>query len=150
MALTPTARTLVWLRGKGIEAAVVERWIPQTRRRLDLFGFIDLIAIDGGTTWGVQATSTGNVQSRITKIIEHPNTPLWLAGPRRILVIGWRSYKRRVDRASWRPTIYEVGAAPSEGQAEEEARPIQVIGGIGATEGERYGTLSDLWSAEFR
>ena len=48
------------LRDAGWRAQVVEKWIPHTRQRLDLFGCIDIIAIKGDITLGVQTTSASN------------------------------------------------------------------------------------------
>lgn len=42
MADTPTARTLRYLRAQGYAADVTERWIPQARKRRDLWGFCDV------------------------------------------------------------------------------------------------------------
>lgn len=66
--MTPTARTLALLRKEGWLAWVVEKWIPQTRQRSDLFTFIDVLAIKGDKTLGVQSTSGSNVSSRVKKI----------------------------------------------------------------------------------
>lgn len=87
---SPTSRSLDHLRKQGYLAQVVEKWIPQVKRRVDLFGFGDVIAIREGEVLLVQATSGDNVASRVTKIAEHENVgPVRKAGIR-IVVHGWR------------------------------------------------------------
>jgi hypothetical protein len=107
---TPTSRTLEALRKQGYEVAVVEKWIPQTRRRLDAFGFIDLIALGEGITIGVQATSASNVASRVTKILEEPRHKAWLAAGNKIQVWGWSKKGKAGCRKLWTPTIRDIGA----------------------------------------
>lgn len=106
---SPTSRTLELLRDQGCVAQVVEYWVPHSRTRRDLFGFIDIVALhpDLGTI-GVQATSTGNVNARIKKILEIPEATLWLRAGNKILVAGWKRYKKPVDRKYWRPTLKEI------------------------------------------
>jgi len=89
MAMSPTARTLAKLRKEGWLAWVVEKWIPQTRKRSDLFGFIDVLAIRGDETLGVQSTSRGNVSSRVTKITEHEHVAAVRAAGWAVHVHGW-------------------------------------------------------------
>jgi carbonic anhydrase len=88
--VTPTARTLAFLRKAGWLAWVVEKWIPQTRQRSDLFGFIDVLAIREGETLAVQSTSGSNVSSRVKKITEHENVARVRAAGWAIHVHGWR------------------------------------------------------------
>lgn len=87
---SPTERTLAEMRKRGYLVQVVEKWIPAVRRRQDLYGFIDVLAIREGEIVGVQATSGDNVASRVTKIAEHPNVSAVRRAGIRILVHGWR------------------------------------------------------------
>ena len=68
-SLTPTQRTLAYLREEGYLCAIVEKWNPHVKIRQDLFGFIDILAIKKGETLAVQCTSTG-VAARVKKIQE--------------------------------------------------------------------------------
>lgn len=105
MADTPTSRTLKYLRSMGHLCEVVEKWNHITHTRKDLFGFIDIISIDQcDTVYGWQATSTGNIQSRIKKIREHENYSR-VAAAIPLRVIGWKKYKRPADRKYWRCSI---------------------------------------------
>jgi hypothetical protein len=108
MASSPTQRTLKALRDDGWRAAVVERWCPHSKRRHDLFGFIDVLAIRGDDTLAVQATSTSNVSARVKKMCGPECVEAvrdWLSGDRRfVTVVGWRKYAKPVDLKLWRPT----------------------------------------------
>lgn len=75
----PTARTLAQLRRDGFHADVVERWIPQARKRKDVAGCIDVIAYgtyDG--IIGIQTTSATNHAARRTKAVAEPRLQAWL------------------------------------------------------------------------
>lgn len=87
--MSPTARTLAKLRKEGWLAWVVEKWIPQTQQRSDLFGFIDVLAIRGDETLAVQSTSRSNVSGRVKKITEHENVAAVRAAGWAIHVHGW-------------------------------------------------------------
>lgn len=108
MATTPTARTLRWLRKQGYTAGVVEKWIPQTRRRVDLFGFIDLIAIKEGETVGVQATSTSNMAARFAKMRELEAMPLWLQAGNKLWIVGWSKKGKAGKRKLWTPSLRKL------------------------------------------
>ena len=88
--MLPTARSLKLLRDRGYRCAVVEKWNPHARIKQDLFGFIDILAIKGGETLAVQATSGSNVAARLTKIAEADATKDVLAAGWTIKVHGWR------------------------------------------------------------
>jgi hypothetical protein len=108
--VTPTQRTLAELRRQGYLAAVVEKWNPHAKVRQDLFGIIDVLAVEpraapwGIRTLAVQATSGSNVAARVTKLRAArwpPPTkrkpagelvfPPLLAAGWRIEVWGWRN-----------------------------------------------------------
>ncbi len=96
--VSPTQRTLKELRSRGYLVQVVERWNPFARRRIDLFGFIDVIGIRRGEVLGVQATSASNVSARVKKIAEHENVGAVREAGIRIAVWGWdKSKLREVD-----------------------------------------------------
>lgn len=108
--MTPTARTLAYLRGDlGMQAEVVERWNAHAKIRQDLFGFADVLAAseDRGIL-AVQATSTPNVSARIHKIRDEPRVYPWLAAGGRVWVIGWAKRGARGKRKLWTPRIIEI------------------------------------------
>jgi hypothetical protein len=101
MRRTPaTELSLRHLRSEGWLVDVCERWIPsgdggQVRR--DLFGLIDLVALRGSVTMGVQTTSNSNVNARLSKIGdgEHAEQLAALtAAGWQVVVHGWRKSTR--------------------------------------------------------
>ena len=103
MVAQPTQRSLQEIRRRGWTGAVVEKWIPQTKRRLDLFGCIDILALDDKPgALGIQATSGANFASRRTKALAEPRLRHWLEHGNRFEVWGWRKLKPRGKvRATW-------------------------------------------------
>ena len=76
--MSPTQRTLAECKRRGWIAQVVERWNAHARIRQDLFGFIDVLALDGKRTYGIQATSATNVASRLHKIHDSEMKSAWM------------------------------------------------------------------------
>lgn len=106
MPISPTQRTLELLRSEGKLAEVVERWNSHARRRVDLFGFIDIVAMKHKGMWGIQCTSTANLASRRVKIkTECRDAALaWLETDAWIEIIGWSKKGPRGKRKLWTPT----------------------------------------------
>lgn len=105
---SPTARTLAWLKDSGYLAGVVERHNTFSGKKTDLFGFVDIVAVKNTETVGVQATSGAHVAERVAKIVALDTARTWLDGGRRILVVGWRRYRKPEDGRWWRPVLREV------------------------------------------
>lgn len=89
---------------------VTEHWNPHSFTRKDLFGFGDVMAVKGKETVLVQATSTPNVQSRIRKVRGLDSAGVWLAesSHRRIIVIGWKKFAKKLNGRNWQPTLHEI------------------------------------------
>jgi hypothetical protein len=110
--LTPTARSLAFLRRSGYTAEVVERWLPIPFRpptgdstrppgdgqeprlrpiRRDLFSCIDIVAVRTGIAGvlGVQATSASNVAARVNKARKLAALATWLRTGNAFEVWGW-------------------------------------------------------------
>ena len=85
---SPTQRSLKHLRDAGYTCQVVERWNHFAKVRQDLFGFIDLVAIQEGRIVAVQATASG-VAARLAKIRDEPRSREWLRAGGLIEVHGW-------------------------------------------------------------
>lgn len=99
---SPTQRSLKMLRERGYTVAVVERWNPHARIRQDAFGILDLIAVQGRRTIGVQTTSASNMAARMRKIQESAAYPLLKAAGWRVEVHGWRKRSGRwICREEW-------------------------------------------------
>ena len=87
--MTPTQRSLVYLREQGYLCEVVEKWNSFTKTRKDLWGWCDILAIREGEILAVQVTAAG-VSSRIKKIMESDTLPIVRKAGVRIEVHGWR------------------------------------------------------------
>lgn len=89
--MTPTARTLAYLRAAGWPLVqVVEHWVPGARIRRDLFNIVDVLAVGPAGILGIQVTSGANVSARLRKIMSSPATPVLLAAGVQLVVHGWR------------------------------------------------------------
>lgn len=131
MARSMTERTLTELRRRGFIPKVVEKWIPQTKRRVDCFSADILAAFDpeseeadpmysGPRILLVQSTSSGNLAKRMTKIEADPQAKVFqdagvcpccrfrVAG---LWGMGWRKRARSKttpdDRRIWVPNERE-------------------------------------------
>lgn len=113
--MSPTQRTLKLLREQGYKSAVVERWLRyagQFGKRQDMFGIIDVLAINSEGDLGIQCCA-GSVQSHLTKLLEEKNQECydWLSCPhRRLEIWGWRKLlKKRGGKVKyWAPNIVEI------------------------------------------
>jgi hypothetical protein len=76
---SPTARALKECRKRGWTSQVVERWNAWAKKRLDLFGVIDVVAITPDGILGIQVTTGTNHASRREKILAEPNVRAWVA-----------------------------------------------------------------------
>lgn len=88
--MSPTERSLKHLRDAGCLAQVVERWNPHARVRVDLWGFVDILALaPDGETIAVQTTALSGVSARVKKITDHENLPRIRKAGWTLLVHGW-------------------------------------------------------------
>lgn len=84
-----TPRTLKLLRDEGFACEVVEHWNSFVRRRMDLFGFIDVLALGQDETVAVQVCTRDAMATRRAKIADHPNVGFVRKAGWRILIHGW-------------------------------------------------------------
>lgn len=101
--MSPTQRALAHCKANGWTAQVVEKWNSFAHVRVDLFGVIDLVVLDGqgGGPLGVQVTSGSNVAARIAKAQAEPRLQRWLASPARFQVWGYAKQGARGKRKVW-------------------------------------------------
>jgi hypothetical protein len=115
--LSPTQRTLAYLKDQGLVCGICERWIPNPKMpgggiRKDLFGFIDIITISKANgVVGIQ--SCGQDFSRhFRKITEEKAEEVraWLEAGAKLQLIGWRKLKlnRGGIAMRWTPRIQEI------------------------------------------
>jgi hypothetical protein len=106
---------LKFLRELGAMAEVVEKRIPRVHITKDLYGFIDILAVDDlPGTLGVQTTTGEHQAARIAKIQSkelEKNVRKWLAAGNRISVHGWSKQGPRGQRKRWHVNITPITEA---------------------------------------
>ena len=90
-----TTRSTAHLRDLGYMVATVEHYNSFTKRKHDLWGCIDLLAIGNGETVAVQVTSKSNLSARRHKIEEAEAYPEMIRSGWRIVLHGWWKEKNR-------------------------------------------------------
>jgi hypothetical protein len=93
--MTLTGRSTALLREQGYIVATVEHYNSFTKRKHDLFGCIDLLAIGNGETVAIQVTSKGHLSERRHKVEEAEAYPEMLRSGWRIVLHGWYKEKNR-------------------------------------------------------
>ena len=84
-----TARSTALLRERGYQVATVEHYNAFTKRKHDLFGCIDLLALGNGETVAVQVTSKSNLAARRHKVEEAEAYPEMLRSGWRVVLHWW-------------------------------------------------------------
>ena len=137
MAKSNTSRTLEYLRQAGWQAGMVERWVRAPGRpgggiRIDLFNFLDIVAMGDGKIIGVQSTGQA-FSEHDKKILAEPRALTWIECGGRLILIGWRRIKKvRGKKAMvWSPRIKEYIEADftQRWQHEETGRTVDMPGG---------------------
>lgn len=117
--LTPTQRTLRALRSRGLVCAIVEKWNQYAGPhgiRQDLFGIIDVIALDPQTgVIGVQScgNSFADHWRKIT-VERQEETVAWLSTPGCTLELwAWRKVKAKRGGLAfrWEPRVKAITLA---------------------------------------
>ena len=103
-SVTPTQRSLAYLREQGYHCEVVEKWNSFTKQRKDLWCWCDILAIRRGEVLAVQVTASA-VSDRIKKIMASDTLALVREAGIRIEVHGWRKnskgkYVQRIEDIS--------------------------------------------------
>jgi hypothetical protein len=113
--LSPTQRTLQALREQGLICAIVEKFNQFGGKfgiRQDLFNIIDVLALDGDNTIGVQCCASDH-KAHFDKItIEHAQETIeWLKSPyRKLYIYSWRKVKLKRGGLAmrWQAKIQEI------------------------------------------
>ena len=74
---------------RGYKCEVVESYNSFTKRKKDMFGILDMVAIGNAETIGIQMTSKSNMSARIKKIQDSDYFVELVRSKWRIIVIGW-------------------------------------------------------------
>lgn len=87
--MNPTELSRRYMEKKGYVVANVEKYNHITKRKNDLFGFIDLLCLGWDEVIGIQTTSLSNVSARVKKITDHENVGAVRKAGIGIFVHGW-------------------------------------------------------------
>ena len=90
---SPTQLSLRHLRELGYTVQVVETFNCFTKRKSDLFQFIDILALRGDETLAVQTTSKSNISARVKKIADNEHVGAVRDAGWRIHCHGWAKNK---------------------------------------------------------
>ena len=85
-----------YLEDKGYTVEKTEYFNFFSKRRMDLLGIGDLLALNGKEILLVQVTSRDNLSTRRRKARENEKLKLWLKAGGNFILHGWDNYKRRL------------------------------------------------------
>ena len=108
---SPTSRSLEYYRKLGFTCQVVERFNRFSNTRLDLFGFIDIVAMKPGVgIVGIQATSGSHHSDRVRKSTVEKGELLrqWLESGGRFEVISFAKRGERGKAKRWTARREEI------------------------------------------
>lgn len=131
--VSPTQRSLARLRELGYVAQVVERWNPHARVRQDLFGCIDILAIEPGSKTpilGVQACAAASVSERLKKAIAEPRLMQWIRSGGSFEVWGWSKRGARGKRKVWSVRVVPVALYDDRELAAVDQPQDEVVGPV--------------------
>jgi hypothetical protein len=115
--VTPTARSLRYLRDLGYMVAVVEKWNPGARVRQDLFGFGDLLAVrprendPHGEFLIVQVCDATNQAARLAKLQRADlaeRMDQWRKAGGSITIHAWGKKGPRGKRKTWQLSVVSL------------------------------------------
>jgi len=107
--LSNTQRTLRALKQQGYISGIVERFNPyagEFGKRIDLFGFIDIISIKPIGICAVQSCGS-DFRKHDKKILENEYAPEWIKAGGSIELWGWRKVKKKRGgkQMMWEPRV---------------------------------------------
>lgn len=107
--VTTTARSKRYFEKKGFIVAHVEKFNHYTMRRIDVFGFGDLLVSMPGFGFAlVQCTTTAHLAEREAKIRAESRAFIFMESGGRILLHGWAKKGPRGKRKTWQLTEREI------------------------------------------
>lgn len=111
--MSPTARTLAYLRKQGHIACVVEKWNQFSKTRNDAFGIADILSLNSDediprALYFIQATSGTNHNARIEKVLASKTIRPLLESGAKFQVISWAKKGPRGERKLWTKRISEI------------------------------------------
>lgn len=96
-------KSLAEMRKRGYVCEITEHFNFYTKRKKDLFGMFDFVALhpDIPGMLGVQTTSRGNMNARIKKLQANPILALWCRAGLDAVVHGWSKKGLKGKRKLW-------------------------------------------------
>lgn len=86
--MSPTKLTAKKLREDGVVYDIAEYWQAHAKIRKDLFGFADVVALNGGIV-AIQCTTRKNMSMRRNKILASAKAAAWMCSGGQIEIWGW-------------------------------------------------------------
>ena len=110
---SPSARTIKFLRDQGCIAESVEKWIPIPLHpgggvRRDLFGCIDILAIQGSKLLAIQSTSGSNHNARVAKAMAEPRLKFYIGTSNLFEIWSWTKKGPRGKRKTWQVRVEQL------------------------------------------
>jgi len=108
--MTPTQRSMAYIRKAGGFPWIVEHWNSFAHIRQDLFQFADILAVfpNREASTYIQVTSGSNVSARKEKILANKYALQILNAGNVIEIHGWRKVGARGKRKLWENRIIEI------------------------------------------
>ena len=108
MSMSPTARSLELLREMNYTAQVVEYYNNFSKKRVDLFHCIDIVAAHPELgILGVQATTGAHHSTRFKKACRSP-IRAWLKGNGHVQIWSWSKKGKQGERKVWCVRVQQV------------------------------------------
>ena len=103
MASSPTQKSIAHLKNLGYMVGIVEHYNAFSRRRHDLFNFIDILAVHPKKkqTLGVQTTTQRNISNHMNKMLPMEKVRLWLESGNLLEIHGWVKRGKKGKRKLW-------------------------------------------------
>lgn len=124
--MSPTQRSIAWLKAQGWQVARTEHWNSFAKIRQDVWGFADALGCHAQKIYGqpiggepvfmqdendialFQFTTTPNMSAREAKIRASKEAAYWLRCGGKIYVYGWAKRGARGKRKVWTLTEREI------------------------------------------
>lgn len=136
------AKTMKLIRDEGFFIGKVEHYNSFSRKKQDLFGIIDYVAMGNGMIVGVQSTSYASKSAHRMAILESSVLPVWLRSGGKFLLVCWKKNaikksKKALaaiedgeevkERYSYSPEVFVAGFGPSGFVVLEPVIPFQQV-----------------------
>jgi hypothetical protein len=110
---SPTQRTLKLLRKQSWICHVVEKWVGPRGpggKRIDAFGFGDILAMRPGSIALVQTFNASDLQRHIDKVKALATFQQWHAAGGLVIFVAWRKLKASNSFGyTWKPRVFTTG-----------------------------------------